>query len=259
MRSSRVSLIFPGPRTLCILLNTPPSRLRFLRSFLAAELAIRQIRTRRSTTRAPRVRSLSSGPHAREPRASRRDASGNSRISCIPPHALPTWTVRASSFSHPLPQQGSDRRRCLIPQWRDEFTVLLDDLVDEDGNVKQSTDLRSDAGIVWSKIHAVYPNITQNQLVRISVDQIIAHDPKIARLFGTTKHITAPGSHTFATEISKYINSRTISMVTRRTRRKTRRKTRRRTSKTMTLPTGCSFVNCASVTMHVPCLLGQSW
>ena len=62
-------------------------------------------------------------------------------------------------------------------EWRDELTVLLDDLVDEDGNVKRSTDLRSDAGVAWSKVHAVYPTIAQEQLVRMSVDQIIARDP----------------------------------------------------------------------------------
>ena len=55
--------------------------------------------------------------------------------------------------------------------------MLLDDLVDEDGNVKRSTDLRSDAGVAWSKVHAVYPTIAQEQLVRMSVDQIIARDP----------------------------------------------------------------------------------
>lgn len=37
-------------------------------------------------------------------------------------------------------------------EWRAELTVLLDDLVDEDGNLKRSTDLRSDAGIAWQKV-----------------------------------------------------------------------------------------------------------
>lgn len=37
-------------------------------------------------------------------------------------------------------------------EWRQELTVLLDDLVDEDGNLKRSTDLRSDAGVAWQKV-----------------------------------------------------------------------------------------------------------
>lgn len=36
-------------------------------------------------------------------------------------------------------------------EWRDELAVLRDDLIDEEGHIKRSTDLRSDAGIAWSK------------------------------------------------------------------------------------------------------------
>ena len=64
-------------------------------------------------------------------------------------------------------------------EWRDELKVLLDDLVDQDGVLKRSTDLRSDAGIAWSKVHAVYPSISQEQLIRMSIDQIIARDPSM--------------------------------------------------------------------------------
>lgn len=38
-------------------------------------------------------------------------------------------------------------------EWRQELAVLLDDLVDEDGNLKRSTDMRSDAGVAWSKVN----------------------------------------------------------------------------------------------------------
>ncbi|CDO74067.1 hypothetical protein BN946_scf185043.g117 [Trametes cinnabarina] len=80
-------------------------------------------------------------------------------------------------------------------EWIDELKVLLDDLVDEDGHVKRSTDLRSDAGIAWSKVHAVYPSISQEQLVKLSIDQVLARDP-------------TPDSKAFAKEISKYIDSK---------------------------------------------------
>ncbi|RPD61950.1 hypothetical protein L226DRAFT_613292 [Lentinus tigrinus ALCF2SS1-7] len=93
-------------------------------------------------------------------------------------------------------------------EWREELSVLLDDLVDEDGNPKRSTDLRTDAGVAWSKVHAVYPSIDQEQLARMTIDQIINRDPKIAKLLGTTKHISTPDSKTFGKEISKYIDSK---------------------------------------------------
>src|SRR5271156_149233 len=37
-------------------------------------------------------------------------------------------------------------------EWRQELDVLLQDLVDEDGNLKRSMDLNSEAGIAWQKV-----------------------------------------------------------------------------------------------------------
>lgn len=37
-------------------------------------------------------------------------------------------------------------------EWREELAVLLDDLTDEDGNIKRTTDLRGDAGVAWQKV-----------------------------------------------------------------------------------------------------------
>jgi len=39
-------------------------------------------------------------------------------------------------------------------EWRQELAVLLHDLVDDDGNIKRTTDLKSDAGIAWQKVKA---------------------------------------------------------------------------------------------------------
>ncbi|KIK36397.1 hypothetical protein CY34DRAFT_26339 [Suillus luteus UH-Slu-Lm8-n1] len=94
-------------------------------------------------------------------------------------------------------------------EWRAELAVLLNDLVDEDGNFKctTSTDLRSDSGVAWHKVHAVYPSIAQEQLIRLTVDQILARDENIAKVLGTTKQISAKNSRKFAQKIVKYIDS----------------------------------------------------
>ncbi|KAG6872791.1 hypothetical protein C0995_006520 [Termitomyces sp. Mi166 len=93
-------------------------------------------------------------------------------------------------------------------EWKEELAILLTDLIDEDGNVKRSTDLKSDAGVAWSKVHAVYPNISQEQLVAMSANQIIARDQTIAKILGTTKNVVAADSKSFAKEIGKYIDSK---------------------------------------------------
>ncbi|KAG6857364.1 hypothetical protein H0H87_005667 [Tephrocybe sp. NHM501043] len=93
-------------------------------------------------------------------------------------------------------------------EWREELAILLTDLIDEDGRLKRSTDLKSDAGIAWQKVHAVYPTISQEQLIHMSADQIIAQDQTIAKILGVTKKIVAPDSKIFAKEIGKYIDSK---------------------------------------------------
>lgn len=74
------------------------------------------------------------------------------------------------------------------------------------------------------QVNAVYPSITQEDLIRLSVDQIIAHDRSkqhthspspvfnggldIANILGTTTKVSAKDSRTFAKEIAKYIDSK---------------------------------------------------
>jgi hypothetical protein len=37
-------------------------------------------------------------------------------------------------------------------EWKQELAVLLHDLVDEDGNLRRTNDLKSDAGVAWHKV-----------------------------------------------------------------------------------------------------------
>ncbi|KAI0320228.1 hypothetical protein OF83DRAFT_1215368 [Amylostereum chailletii] len=93
-------------------------------------------------------------------------------------------------------------------EWRTELEVLLQDLVDEDGAIKRTTNLNSDAGVAWSKVHAVYPSIAQDQLGGMTVDQIMARDPRIKKMLGTVKKIVAKDSKAFAQEVAKYVDSK---------------------------------------------------
>ncbi|KAL5527490.1 hypothetical protein ACEPAG_6281 [Sanghuangporus baumii] len=100
-------------------------------------------------------------------------------------------------------------------EWRDELEVLLDDLLEEDGSFRRTTDLRSEAGVAWHKVHALYPTLTQNRLATIAqrmpserIDAILNVDRKIAQLMGSTKKIVARNSKEFAKEIAKYIDSK---------------------------------------------------
>ena len=74
----------------------------------------------------------------------------------------------------------------------EELNVLLDDLIDEDGTVKRSTNLTSDAGVAWSKVHAVYPSLTHDQIGnmtaqwgRKTAEKIVERDPRKTRSTST--------------------------------------------------------------------------
>ncbi|KAK0486897.1 hypothetical protein EDD18DRAFT_1192269 [Armillaria luteobubalina] len=109
---------------------------------------------------------------------------------------------------HDKPTIDADVSFLTEAEWKEELSVLLQDLVDEGGTIKRSNDLKSDAGIAWQKVHAIYPSISQEALVRMTPEEIIVRDPKIAAILGTTKKIVARNSKEFATEISKYIDSK---------------------------------------------------
>ena len=70
-------------------------------------------------------------------------------------------------------------------EWMEELNVLLDDLIDEDGTIKRSSNLTSDAGVAWSKVHAVYPSLTHDQIGnmtaqwgRKTAEKIVERDPR---------------------------------------------------------------------------------
>ncbi|KAG9038318.1 hypothetical protein FRB95_001730 [Tulasnella sp. JGI-2019a] len=93
-------------------------------------------------------------------------------------------------------------------EWKAELDVLLTDLLDEDGRPRKVTDMRSEAGVAWSKVHAVYPNIPQDYLANLTADQILDRDPVIKNLLGTTKQISSANSKDFKKAIGKYIDSK---------------------------------------------------
>ncbi|KAG0709554.1 hypothetical protein DFH29DRAFT_792939, partial [Suillus ampliporus] len=142
--------------------------------------------------------------------------AGKSSIlnSILDDNIVPTSGMRACTAVvteiayHAAPTINADVSFLSETEWRQELTVLLDDLMDEDGNLKRTTDLRSDAGVAWHKVHAVYPSIAQESLIHMTVDQILARDKNIANVLGTTKKISAKNSTIFTQEIAKYIDSK---------------------------------------------------
>lgn len=109
---------------------------------------------------------------------------------------------------HSKPTIEADVSFLTETEWKEELGILIDDLVDEDGHLRRLTDLKSDAGIAWSKVHAVYPKLTAENLLRMKVDDVVAYDENVRKMLGATKTVSAKNSKAFATEINKYIDSK---------------------------------------------------
>ncbi|KAG8685886.1 hypothetical protein FRC08_012861 [Ceratobasidium sp. 394] len=95
-----------------------------------------------------------------------------------------------------------------LAEWKAELVVLLDDLVDKDGKIKRLSDLRSDAGVAWHKVHAVYPLLTPEELVKMTPDEIIATHLDTQHILDSTCEVESANLEVFALEIAQYIDSK---------------------------------------------------
>ncbi|KAF8305352.1 hypothetical protein DL93DRAFT_2233102 [Clavulina sp. PMI_390] len=65
-----------------------------------------------------------------------------------------------------------------------------------------------EALVALAKLRAVYPQISHESLAKMTVDQILASDPRVCHILGSTKHIEAEDSTVFGKEIAKYVDSK---------------------------------------------------
>ena len=77
--------------------------------------------------------------------------------SSSPYYVLPTYHTACTAVVteiayHTKKTIEADVSFLSLDEWKAELKVLLDDLVDDEGAVKRSTDLRSDAGVAWHKV-----------------------------------------------------------------------------------------------------------
>jgi GTPase Era involved in 16S rRNA processing len=71
----------------------------------------------------------------------------------VPTSGMRACTAVVTEISyHNKPTIEGDVSFLSEQEWRAEIDVLLNDLIDEDGSIKRVNDLRSDAGVAWSKV-----------------------------------------------------------------------------------------------------------
>jgi ribosome biogenesis GTPase A len=71
----------------------------------------------------------------------------------VPTSGMRACTAVVTEISyHNNPNIEGDVAFLTEEEWKAEIEILLDDLVEEDGVVRRVTDMRSDAGVAWSKV-----------------------------------------------------------------------------------------------------------
>ncbi|KAG2047441.1 hypothetical protein BDR06DRAFT_985189 [Suillus hirtellus] len=131
-------------------------------------------------------------------------------VDVVPTSGMRACTSVVTKISyHTAPTINADVLFLSEAKWKEELTMLLDDIKAEGLNLKCTTDLHGDIEIAWHKVHAVYPSITLPQLVDMTADQMLAYNTNIVHILGTTRKISADNSSSFAQKIMIYVDSST--------------------------------------------------
>ncbi|KAF3022453.1 hypothetical protein E8E14_009036 [Neopestalotiopsis sp. 37M] len=91
--------------------------------------------------------------------------------------------------------------------WLLELTHVKDDLIDSKGHIsKEAGKADTDAGVSWAKVKAVYPELTQDEFARASVDSLV-NDARIYGVLGNIKTVSAATVEAFYPKLQEYIDS----------------------------------------------------
>lgn len=95
-------------------------------------------------------------------------------------------------------------------EWSRELKTLLEDLLDGTGNVsRECNNPDTEAGLAYSKIKAVYPHMTkENIAIRAGDASAMAQEPLVLAVLGSTKELRATSSPDLFDSLQQYIDSK---------------------------------------------------
>lgn len=97
-----------------------------------------------------------------------------------------------------------------VEEWSRELKNLLGDLIDGTGNISQEcNNPDTEAGLAYSKIKAVYPQMTREGIVRHAGDSAaLAQQSLVRAVLGSVKQLRATSSPDIYEGLQKYIDSK---------------------------------------------------
>ncbi|KAI4286768.1 MAG: hypothetical protein L6R35_003976 [Caloplaca aegaea] len=93
--------------------------------------------------------------------------------------------------------------------WSQELSILLRDLVDDDGNAStEAANLTTDAGVAWAKFKAVYPTLSKEDLAKTASVESLVGEKNVSRLLGQSCEIEDTNAATFYQRLQKLVDSK---------------------------------------------------
>ncbi len=129
---------------------------------------------------------------------------------------LPTNGMRASTavvieVSHnpsedPREKYAADIEFCDPDEWAAEFNILRGDIIHRPEGEKLAADSKSDAGVGFAKLKAVYPGIDITTLSSMTRSQIV-NDPNLVGVLGSSIKVYSASAKEFHKSINQYVDS----------------------------------------------------
>lgn len=133
----------------------------------------------------------------------------------VPTSGLRACTASVTEISYNYSDDPNELYRAEIEfisaeEWSRQVQTLLGDLIDGNGNIsRECNNPDSDAGLAYSKIKAVFPHMTKEQILRRAGDPAaMAQDPLICSVLGNVILLRATSSSDLYNDLQQYIDSK---------------------------------------------------
>ncbi|KAG6360022.1 hypothetical protein INS49_011078 [Diaporthe citri] len=133
----------------------------------------------------------------------------------VPTSGLRACTASATEISYNHSDDPNELYRAEVEfisaeQWYRQLNTHLEDLIDGNGNISRDcNNPDTEAGVAYSKIKAVFPHMTKEQIVRRASDPAaMAQEPSICTVLGSVRLLGATSSADLYDELQQYIDSK---------------------------------------------------
>ncbi|KAI7787974.1 tat pathway signal sequence [Diaporthe eres] len=91
--------------------------------------------------------------------------------------------------------------------WEHDLRILFDDLIEDHHLSSAKSDSKTEAGIAYAKIQAVYPDLSDSEIVKKTATGLAKRE-SVAEVLGTTRRIDCRSASDLSSAVQKYLDSK---------------------------------------------------